>query len=340
MKAAVFEEFGGPDVLRIVEIDRPEPASGEVLLRVRAAAMNHLDLWVRRGLPIETTMPHIGGSDIAGTIESLGPGVEGAAVGDAVVVDPSLPCGVCDGCRAETPELCNDFRIIGEHTQGGFAEFVAVPAANLLAIPDGFGFERAAAAPLASLTAWRGLVTRARLSEGESVLVTGASGGVATFAIQIAHHLGARVHALTTPDHAERVLALGADVVHDRTREDWSRELWRATGRRGVDVVFDSVGAAIWTALIRSLAPGGRLVSYGGTTGAEVTTDVRLLFWRQLEILGTRMSTPGEFREAMGLVFAGELDPVVDVVLPLDSIREAHERLERSGQFGKLVLTP
>lgn len=340
MKAAVFEAFGGPEVLRIVEIPRPEAGPGEVLLRVKAAAMNHLDLWVRRGLPIETTMPHIGGSDVAGTIESCGEDVTGFAVGDAVVVDPSLSCGRCVGCLAGMPELCTDFRIIGEHTQGGFADFVVVPAANLLVIPDGCDFERAAASPLASLTAWRGLVTRARLAEGESVLITGGSGGVATFAIQIAHHLGARVHVLTTPAHEASVRALGAEFVHDRTDGEWSRGLWRATGKRGVDVIFDSVGAAIWNALIRSLAPGGRIVTYGGTTGAEVSTDVRLVFWRQLEILGTRMATPGEFREAMALVFGGELEPVVDRVLPLERIREAHERLEQGNQFGKVVLTP
>jgi len=338
MKAAIFEEFGGPEVLRVVEVERPVPGVGEVLVRVRAASLNHLDLWVRRGLPIETTMPHIGGSDIAGEVVEVGEGVRGIGVGTRVVVDPSIGCGGCEWCRAGEVPLCPDYKIIGEHTQGGFAEYVVVPAANLLPIPDGFPYELAAAAPLVFLTAWRGLITRGRLRAGEDVLVTGASGGVATAAIQIAKYAGARVFAVTTTENVERVRELGAEVVYDRTQVDFSREIWKDTGKRGVDLTLDSVGAATWTGNLRALARGGRLVVYGATTGALAETDLRLLFWKQIELIGTTMSNRNEFETVMRLVFRGELKPVVDVVLPLEQIREAHERLEAGEQFGKVVI--
>lgn len=340
MKAAVFEEFGGAEVLRVVEVERPVPGAGEVLVRVRAAALNHLDIWVRRGLPIETTMPHIGGSDIAGEVAEVGPGVTGVEVGARVVVDPSTGCGGCEWCRAGEVPLCVDYKIIGEHTQGGFAEYVVVPAANLYPIPDDYSFEEAAAAPLVFLTAWRGLISRGRLRAGEDVLVTGASGGVASAAVQIAKLAGARVFAVTTTENVERVRELGADVVYDRTKVDFSRELWRDTGKRGVDLTLDSVGSATWKANLRALSRGGRLVVYGATTGPIGETDLRVVFWKQVEIIGTTMANRREFEEVMKLVFRGELKPVVDVVWPLERIREAHERVEAGEQFGKVVLVP
>ncbi|HUP18534.1 MAG TPA: alcohol dehydrogenase catalytic domain-containing protein, partial [Gemmatimonadota bacterium] len=214
MRAAIFHENGGPEVVRIEDVEPPVAGPAEVRIRVGASGVNHLDLWVRRGLPIETTMPHIGGSDVAGTVESVGAGVTGWEVGDRVVVDPSLSCGACEWCRAGEEPLCDEYRILGEHTQGGFAEYVVAPARNLYRIPDDVSFETAAAAPLAFLTAWRGLVTRARLRAGETVLITGASGGVATAAVQIAKHLGATVYAVTSSPHVERVRDLGADVVY------------------------------------------------------------------------------------------------------------------------------
>lgn len=341
MRAAIFHENGGPEVVRIEDVTTPEPGAGDVLIRVGASGLNHLDLWVRRGLPIETTMPHIGGSDVAGTVASLGGGETGEwRVGDRVVVDPSLWCGQCEWCRAGQHPLCDEYRILGEHTQGGFAEYVVAPARNLYRIPDDVPFEAAAAVPLASLTAWRGLTSRGRAGAGQTVLVTGASGGVATMAIQMAKHLGARVYAVTSSPHVDRVRALGADVVYDRAQDDWSRELWTATGKRGVDVAFDSVGEAMFRQTVRSLAKGGRLVVYGATTGPKVELDLRVLFWRQLEVLGTTMATHAEFEEAMDLVFRGGLDPVVDVAWPLDRAAEAHERLEAGEAFGKVVLTP
>lgn len=340
MRAAVFHEPGDPGVVRVEDVPVPDVGPGEVMIRVGAAALNHLDLWVRRGLPIETTMPHIGGSDIAGTVTDLGPGVDGIATGAHVVVDPSLSCGLCDACARGDEPLCAEFRIIGEHTQGGFAEYVAVPAANTFVIPDDYPLERAAAAPLVFLTAWRGLMSRGRLREGESVLITGASGGVATAAIQIARRAGARVFALTTGAHADRVRELGASVVIDRTRDDFGRELWLATSKRGVDLIFDSVGQALWPTNLRSLARGGRLVTYGATTGPAGDTDIRQVFWKQLDIIGTTMAGGDEFRTVMRLVFDGELEPVIDTVLPLDRAAEAHERLERGDVLGKVVLMP
>ncbi|HEX6588088.1 MAG TPA: zinc-binding dehydrogenase [Longimicrobiales bacterium] len=342
MKAALFHEFGGPEVLRVEEVERPRPGPGEVLIEVRAAALNHLDLWVRRGLPIETTMPHIGGSDVAGVVTELGAGVDGARVrvGQRVVVDPSISCGECEWCRKGEEPLCVQYRILGEHTQGGFAEYVVAPARNLYEIPDDYEFERAAAAPLAFLTAWRALVTKGRLQRDDLVLVTGASGGVSSAGIQIAKLLGARVYATTSTPHVERVRALGADVVYDRTQVDFSRELWRDTAKRGVDIVLDSVGSATWQANMRALARGGRIVVYGATTGHEAQLDLRQVFWKQIEVLGSTMASRDEFRQAMGHVFAGRLEPVVDSVLPLDDARAAHERLERGEAFGKIVLRP
>ena len=340
MRAAVFSEHGGPDVVEVADVPVPDVLAGEVLVRVVAAGMNHLDLWVRRGLPIETTMPHVGGSDVAGVVERVGPGVDGGWEGARVVVDPSLSCGVCEWCSKGEEPLCVDYRILGEHTNGGFAEFVAVPARNLMRVPADIPLERAAAAPLAFLTAWRGLMTRGRLTAGESVLITGASGGVATAAVRIAKHAGARVYAVTTTDNLERVRALGADVVYDRTAVDYSREVWRDTDRRGVDLIFDSVGEKTWSQNVRAAARAGRIVVYGATTGPRLETDARVLFWKQLELIGTTMSSRTEFRDVMALVFSGALEPVVDVVWNLDRAREAHERLEAGRQFGKIVLTP
>jgi len=342
VRAAVFHEPGGPDVLRIEEVDAPVPGPGEALVRVRAVALNHLDLWLRRSLIVETPMPHIGGSDVAGEVVELGPEVTvpGIEVGTRVVVDPSLACGRCEWCGRGERSLCVEYRILGEHTQGGFAEYVVVPAENLMPVPAGFDIVRAAAAPLVYCTAWRGLITRAGVRPGERVLITGASGGVGTAAIQVARLAGAQVFAVTTTEHIERALELGAHVAIDRNVEDFSRRVWQETGKRGVDVVFDSVGAAVWAANLRSLARGGRLVTYGATTGHAAESDLRLIFWKQLQVIGTTMSNRAEFRDVMRLVFAGELHPVVDVVWPLERIAEAHERLERGEQFGKIVLTP
>ncbi|MDA0329696.1 MAG: zinc-binding dehydrogenase [Gemmatimonadetes bacterium] len=341
MRAAVFEDFGGPGVVEIRKVPIPEPGPGEVRIKVEAAAMNHLDLWVRRGLPIETPMPHIGGSDIAGTVHAVGLGAEDVPIGTRVVVDPSLAYGWYDGQdRGESfDEL--PFRIIGEHTQGGFAEYAVVPAENLLEIPDGFPAAQAAAAGLVFVTAWRALITRGRLRVGERVLITGASGGVGTAAVQVADRAGAKVFAVTGGAEKVRLLSeLGADIVYDRHQVDFSREVWRDTYKEGVDVVFDTVGEEIWPKCLRALSKGGRLVTSGATTGSRGVTELRLVFWKQLEILGSTMGTPTEFREVMRLVFDGTFSPVIQEILPLDQARRAHEILEAGKIFGKLVLVP
>ena len=341
MRAARFHRHGGPEVVRIEDVPRPEPRAGEVVVDVRAAAMNHLDLWVRRGLPIETTMPHIGGSDVAGTVAELGAGVEGWREGDRVLVNPILFCGVCEFCTRGQESLCLRFRILGEHTDGGFAEAVAVPASSLHRLPEEFPFERAAALPVSYQTAWRALVHQAALRPGEDVLILGASGGTAIAALQVARLIGARVHAVTAgEENVERVRALGADVVYDRERVDFSREIRRDTDRRGVDVVVENVGEATWEASLRSLAPGGRLVTYGATSGPRGDTDLRIVFWRQLRIVGSTMASRSEFAEMLRVALRGRLEPVVDRVMPLEGARAAHERLEAGEQFGKIVLVP
>lgn len=340
MRAAIFHEHGGPEVVRIEQVARPTPAPGEVLVQVRASAMNHLDLWVRRGIPIETTMPHIGGSDIAGVIVETGEGVDAARLGERVVINPSLWCGHCRDCLRGEESQCATYRILGEHTDGGFTEFVAVAADHAYALPDAMSFETAAAIPISYMTAWRAL-RRAALAPGEDVLVIGASGGTALAAVQIARFIGARVFAVTSgADKAARIRALGADVVYDRNETDWAAALYRETGKRGVDVVVENVGAATWTGSVRSLARGGRLVTYGATAGPKVELDLRVVFWKQLQVIGTTMANRREWEELLAVIFAGSIAPVIDRVMPLDEARAAHEYLEAGGQIGKVVLVP
>lgn len=342
MRAAYIEEHGDPGVLRVGEIPEPEAGPREVVVEVRAVALNHLDLWVRRGLPgLDLEMPHVGGSDVAGIVASVGTDVRDWRAGDRVVVNPSLWCERCEWCVRGDHSLCRAFRILGEHVPGGLAERVRVPARNLLRLPDEFEFEPAAACPLVYQTAWRAVITRGKLTAGDSLLVTGASGGVSTAAIQIGKLTGATVLAVTSgPENVKRVLELGADVAIDRLVEDFSRRVWTETGKRGVDVVADGVGEAIWESALRTLAPEGRLVTYGATTGSKGHIDIRRLFWRQGTIMGSTMSGAADFERVMRLVFEGKLTPVVDEVLPLDRIRDAHERLERGDVFGKLVIAP
>jgi NADPH:quinone reductase-like Zn-dependent oxidoreductase len=342
MKAAFFRQHGGPEVLEVGELPDPRPSSGEVVVSVRAAAMNHLDLWVRRGLPgLEVGMPHIGGSDISGVIDELGDGVEGWSPGDRVVVNPGLWCGTCEWCACGEHSLCERYGIIGEHVAGGFADKACVPARNLLLLPSEYEFSLAAAAPLVFQTAWRALMTRAALQPGETILITGASGGVSTAAIQIAKLAGATVFAVTSGDeNVRRVQELGADSVIDRQMEDFTERVWRETRKRGVDVVLDSVGEAIFEACLRTLAPTGRLVTYGATTGDAGHLSIRRTFWRQIAVLGSTMANQAEFERVMGLVFEGRLSPIVDTVLSLDRAPEAYERLEAGSVFGKIILAP
>lgn len=341
LKAAVFHEHGGPDVIRIEEIPRPEPGPGQVRIRVGASSLNHLDVWVRRGLPFQIPLPHIGGADIAGEVDATGPGAEGVPRGTRVVVDPSLDWAWVEGVRRGADLPNPRFRVTGEHTQGGFAEYAVVPAENLMQLPDHVEFETAAAASLVSVTAWRGLMSRARLRAGERVLITGGSGGVSTVAIQMARNAGAHIFVLTSGEEScRRVRELGADVALDRSSGD-PRELIReATGPRGVDVALDSVGEVLMGTLIKALSPGGRLVTYGATTGPDGTVDLRHVFWKQLSILGTTMGSPREFREAMEQVFRGHVEPVIHSRVELEGVAGAQELLDEGGVFGKIVVRP
>jgi NADPH:quinone reductase-like Zn-dependent oxidoreductase len=342
MKAAIFREHGPIENLEYADVPAPTPGPNEVLVRVRAVALNHLDLFVRQGIPgINLEFPHIGGCDIAGEIEAVGVAVEGWREGERVVINPSLSCGECEFCSMGEDSLCVRYRIIGEHTRGGAAEYIAVPSANLFRIPDDYPFEQAAAAPLVYMTAWRSLITQGRLQAGQSVLILGAGGGVATAAIQIARLVGAKVYA-TSRDAAKReqALKLGAHEVLD-SNEDFSKELWRRTNKRGVDLVLENVGAATWDRALRSVVKGGRVVVYGATSGPQVQLDLRQLFWKQYAIIGATMANRREFNTVMRLVFwERQLQPVVDRVLPLAQIRQAHHALEGGEQFGKIVLTP
>lgn len=342
MHAAFFRRHGGPEVMETGEAPEPVPAAGSVIVSVRAVALNHLDLWVRRGLPgLSLDLPHIGGSDVAGVVEEIGPGVEGWRVGDRVVVNPSLWCGECSWCERGEHPLCEGYMILGEHVPGGTAERVRVNVRNLMALPPDTGFVAAAAAPLAYQTAWRALVSRARLAPGEKLLVTGASGGVSTAAMDIARWLGADVIAVTSgAENRRRVTELGVEHVIDRLEGPISSAVRDVTGGRGVDVAIDGVGEALWSECLRSLGRGGRLVTYGATTGARGDIEIRHVFWKQQSIIGSTMASRAEFEEVMRLVLDGSLTPVVHDVMPLAQIRAAHERLENGDVFGKLVLEP
>jgi NADPH:quinone reductase-like Zn-dependent oxidoreductase len=342
MKAAIFREHGPIENLEYTDVPAPIPGPHEVLVRVRAVALNHLDLFVRQGIPgLKLQLPHIGGCDIAGEIEAKGVNVEGWREGERVVINPSLWCGVCEYCIAGEESLCVKYRIIGEHVSGGAAEYIAVSSENLFRIPDDYPFEQAAAAPLVFMTAWRAVITQGGLRPGQSILIIGAGGGVATAAIQIARLVGARVFTVSR-DAAKRrrALELGADVALD-SNEDFSKEIWTRTNKRGVDVVIENVGAATWERSLRSVAKGGRVVVFGATSGPQVQIDLRSLFWKQYMIIGATMANRREFDTVMRLVFwEPRLEPVVDRVLPLSAIREGHRALESGEQFGKIVLTP
>lgn len=341
MKAVLLPRYGGPEVLEFVA-DRPEPVPGpdEVLVHVHAASLNHLDLTVRKGIPtLKLTLPHILGADMAGEAAKVGSDVTGFEPGDRVVANPSLTCGHCEFCVAGDDSLCADYKILGEHVPGTYAEYVAVPARNLLPIPVDMDWVSVAAAPLVFMTAWRLLVTRAAIRPGEDVLVLGAGSGLSTAAIQIAKLAGCTVYTTSSSDaKLKKAKELGADVVVNYTEMPWSKAIWELTGKRGVDVVLDHVGEATFKDSVRTLRKGGRLVVPGATSGPMPQIDLRYLFWRQLSVLGSTMANRREFEEVMKLVFMGRLKPVVDRVFPLEKAADAHAYLEKGEQFGKVVL--
>jgi NADPH:quinone reductase-like Zn-dependent oxidoreductase len=342
MKVVVVREHGGVDRLLDEERPVPDPAPGEALLRVKACGLNHLDLWVRRGVPGHRfPLPLVPGSDVAGIVERVGAGVSRVSPGDRVAVSPGLSCGACAPCLSARDPFCREYGILGESRDGGYGEYVVVPARNLLPLPASLPFEEAAAIPLAFLTAWHMLVGRAQLRPGETVLVHAAGSGVGSAAIQIARLWGARVIATAGgPDKVERARTLGAAEVIDHRQHEFAGEVQRLTDRRGVDVVVEHVGSATWEGSMRCLARGGRLVTCGATTGYDVRIDLRHVFFKGLSILGSTMGAQGELVELWRFVEAGTLRAVVDSVLPLSRIGHAHQLLEERRVFGKVVVTP
>ena len=340
MKAIVFRRHGGPEVLEYTNVPEPSIQANEVLVRVRACALNHLDLWVRGGLPnVAIPLPHIPGSDVAGEIAQVGAQVTTVRAGQKVVLAPGVACGKCTACIAGRDNECRQFTNLGYMIDGGCAEFVRVPEVNCLPYPEILSFEEAAAVPLVFQTAWHMLVGRAELQPGEDVLILGAGSGVGSAAIQIAKFFGARVIATAgSEEKLEKARELGADHTINHKSQKIRDEVRRITNKRGVDVVFEHVGTATWEDSLASLAPAGRLVTCGATTGFDAKIDLRFLFTRQLSVLGSYMGTKSELHTVMKLVAAGRLKPVVDRVFPLAEAAAAHTYLESSSQFGKVVL--
>lgn len=339
MKAVRFHAHGGPDVLRFEDAPDPIPGPGQALVRVRACALNHLDLWQRRGMErVQIPFPHISGADVAGEVIASPNGE--FAPGRRVMLQPGLSCGRCVACLDGRDNECPRYDVLGYRSDGGYAEQVVVPVQNLIAIPDAIGFVEAAAFPLVFLTAWHMLVTRAKLRAGEDVLVLGAGSGVGQAAIQIAWRHGARVFATAGNDEKlAKARELGAYEVINHNTQDIAAAIKAFTGGRGVDVVVEHVGAATWDRSLRCLTKGGRLVTCGATTGHDARIDLRVLFTRQLSLLGSYMGRKAELLRAAQFFFAGELKPIVDATFPLSDAADAHRRLENRQQFGKIVLT-
>jgi NADPH:quinone reductase-like Zn-dependent oxidoreductase len=343
MRALALLGHGG--IGSLAEVDLPAPrvsAPGDVLIRVRSAAINHLDLSLTEGVKgITLAFPHIVGTDGAGVVEDIGAAVSTVRAGDRVTLNPGISCGKCDACLRGSDPLCREFAILGEHRPGTAAELIVVPERNVAKIPDKMPWDIAAALPLSTLTAWRMLTTKARVEAGETVLIWGIGGGVALAALAIAKHRGARIIA-TSSSRAklERALTLGAEVIFNHSEmppDEIARAVRKLTGN-GVDVVVETVGEKTWSASLKALRPGGRLVTCGATSGPEVGLDIRRLFWYQWSILGSTMGSQAEFAEVMAMAREGKLWPVVDSVVPLSLGARAYERMRRGEQQGKLVL--
>jgi NADPH:quinone reductase-like Zn-dependent oxidoreductase len=340
LKAVYFHQHGGPEVLEYGEFPAPIPGPGQVLVRLHAAALNRLDLWVRDGWPgIKLEYPHIPGADGAGEVAALGPGVEGWRVGERVVINSNLSCGRCEYCLAGMDNRCRSWQLLGENVRGTYAEFVAVPAVNLLRLPEGFDEKVAAAGALVYHTAWHSLITRGGLRPGESVLVVGASGGVNSASIQIAKLTGAHVIVVgSSPQKLDFARSMGADELVDRSAgENWSKTVYELTGKRGVDVVVDNVGTT-FPFSFRAAGKGGRILTVGNSGGPKIEIDNRYIFGKHLSILGSSMGTHADFAAVMGLIFGGRLTPPVSDVFPLPQARAAQECLELGQQMGKIVL--
>lgn len=343
MKAVRFHEHGGPEVLRYEDAPEPTPSPIEVKLKVKAVALNHLDVWLRKGLPgVKVPLPKIGGCDIAGEIVAVGSACARVKVGERIMVSPGRTCGQCPACLRGEDNLCRDYQIIGGYAvDGGCAEFLCVPEVNCIPLPERMDYPAAAAVPLTFLTAWNMLLRQARLRRGEEVLVMGAGSGVGTAAIQIAKLFGARVIAVASTDEKlAKAADLGAEAGINYAEQDLGQEIRRLTGKRGVNVVFEHVGGATWEKLIPNIAPGGRLVTCGATAGFDAKVDIRYLFSKTVSILGAFMGCKSDLLEVVRYMEEGRLRPVVDRTLPLSECAEGHRLLEDRRVFGKIVLLP
>jgi NADPH:quinone reductase-like Zn-dependent oxidoreductase len=341
MKAVLFHLHGGPDVLTYTEFPTPVPGKGEVLLRLKAAALNRLDLWVRQGWPgIKLEYPHIPGADGAGKVDAVGPGVSLVQPGDRVLINSNLSCGVCEFCISGFDNRCQNWGLLGETVRGTYAEYVVVSERNLLQIPEGFDERSAAAAGLVFHTAWHSLVTRGQLKPGESVLIVGASGGVNTACIQIAKLCGASVIVVgSSLKKLELAESQGADELIDRSKnENWSKAVFELTKKRGVDVVVDNVGTT-YPHSFRAARKGGRILNVGNSGGAKIEIDNRYIFGKHLSLIGSTMGTRQDFIQVMSLIFDGKLRPVLDRDYVLQDADKAQAYLENGEQMGKVTLT-
>ena len=342
MKATIFKQHGAPEVLEYTDVPEPAIRANEVLVEVKACALNHLDIFVRNGLPgIDIPLPHILGSDVSGVAREVGELVSWVKPRDEVMVQPGVSCGHCEACLSGADNLCREYDMIGYRRNGGYAELVAVPGVNIIPKPAALSWEEAAALPLVTVTTWHMLVTRANVQPGEDVLVHAAGSGVGSIAIQIAKLRGARViTTASSDDKLAKARELGADETINYTRDDWPKEVRRLTDRKGVDVVVEHTGAETWPGSIAALKNNGRLVTCGATSGFDARTDLRQVFFRHLTLLGSFMGSKAELLEAMKFIATGKIRAVVDRVLPLSEARQAHELIENRAQFGKVVLNP
>lgn len=342
MKAILFHQHGSADVLQYEDFPTPQPGPGQVLVQLKAAAMNRVDIWTRVGYPgLKLEMPHILGADGAGVIAALGEGVTQFKVGDRVVINSNLSDGTCEFCIAGQDNLCVRWNLLGETVRGTYAEYIALSDRNVLAIPNDFPFDQAAAAALVFHTAWHSLIVRGGLQAGESVLIVGSGGGVNSASIQIAKYAGAKVYVVASDAaKADRAKELGADVVIDRSKEDWSKSIFQLTNRRGVDVVVDNVIGGTLQSSQRAVRKGGRILTVGNTGGPKVEFDNRYMFAKHIALIGSTMGTRSDFARVMSLLFDGKFKSVIDHTFALQDARVAHERMERGENFGKIILVP
>ena len=340
MKAIVIEQFGDPHVLIQKQIEVPTFQTTDLLIQIKACAMNHLDIWVRKGL-LKLPFPHILGSDISGVVQQVGNVIKDIKIGDEVVLSPGLSCGHCEACLNGDDNLCREYKVLGEHVWGGYAEFIKVPRQNVMIKSRNLSFEEAAAIPLTFLTAWQMLVRKAHVKPGDWVLVLAAGSGIGVAAIQIAKLFGATVIATaSTLAKLKKAEALGADYTIHYIDKDFSEEVKKITKKRGVDIVVEQTGKATWEKSLLSVKWGGTIVTCGATTGADAKTDLAHVFYRQLKILGSTMGSKGDLFEIMRWAEKGQLKPVIDEVLPLADAQKAHQKMESRNHFGKIILCP